>query len=369
MPNKKRNLRLLRIILFVLNLIAAIGLAGAILATFIPPSIFPFFSVLALIYPILVLTNLAFIVLWIFLRSWRAVLSLVILLLGYSNIQNNFQFNFNNTLISDSTKLKVITYNVQLFGRLESDSISKERRADILQFIQLETPQITCLQEYYSEGVTPYGPLENMKTELNVNTHYYESYFSPVHNQLTGLVIFSKYPAVDKGKLKFNGTRTFGIYTDLLINGDTIRVYNIHLASIQLAPADIDFVVNAGNEEKKGVKQHALKIYSKLTDAFLLRELQMSNLVDQLSRCKYPVILCGDFNDTPSSFVFNQIDKKLQDTFREKGKGLSITYAGQIPFLRIDYVMKSGEFETLDYRRHKAAFSDHFPVSVILSKN
>ena len=369
MPLKKGKFSLIKTAIILLNLVAVTGLTGAILATYIPPSLLPFLSVLALIYPILLIVNLAFVLLWIVLKSKWFLLSLLIIFLGFSNIYRNFQISGNTSSGQDPSHVKVLSYNVQLFGLIEDKSNVQQKRNEVLKFIQSEAPQVICMQEYYSVGITPYAPLEDMKTELKLNTHYYESYFSPKHNQLTGLVIFSKYPAVDKGKLKFQGTRTFGIFTDLLINEDTVRVYNIHLASIQLLPADIDFVVNAGQEKEENIKQHALSIYSKLTDAFLLRELQMSYLVDQLSDCSYPVILCGDFNDTPSSYVYDQITSELRDCFRDEGKGFGVTYAGQIPFLRIDYIMKSDHFNTLHYNRQKIDLSDHFPLSASFTLN
>lgn len=363
MPINSARFNLLKTVLLTINLFAIAGLIGAILATYIPSSLVTIFSVLALIYPILVIINLVFVFTWIFLKSKWFMLSLMIILLGYSNISKNIQLSGNSIPTKDTAYVNVLSYNVQLFGLIEEKSAVQQKRDEILEFVRREDPRIICFQEYYSVGITPYAPLEEMKTELNLNTHYYESYFSPRHNQLTGLVILSKYPAIDKGKLKFNGTRTFGIYTDLLIGMDTVRVFNIHLASIQLLPADIDFVINAGQEKEENIRQHALTIYTKLTDAFLLRERQMRYLVDQLSNCHYPVILCGDFNDTPSSFVYDQITSELGDCFRDEGKGISTTYAGQIPFLRIDYIMKSDHFKTMHYKRHKIDLSDHFPIS------
>ena len=179
-------------------------------------------------------------------------------------------------------------------------------------------------------------------------------------------MIFSKYPVVNTMKLKFPGTRTFGIAIDLVVESDTIRVYNIHLASIALNQDDIDFVVTAGQDDKQ-FSSHAFLIYSKLYEAYLLREEQIKFITDQINSSPYHVILAGDFNDTPSSYVYAQITNLLQDTFKEKGKGVSVTFAGELPFLRIDYIMKSSYFNTLEYSRHKIDFSDHFPVSVELS--
>jgi endonuclease/exonuclease/phosphatase family metal-dependent hydrolase len=235
-------------------------------------------------------------------------------------------------------------------------------REEILRFIGETDSDIVCIQEYHGKGKTLYEPLQQNKEMLGAESYYYESYFNPRYQQLTGLAIFTKLKAVNKGKLIFEGSRTFGIFTDLLTGNDTIRVFNIHLASIQLKPSDIDFVVNPGqNQDEMGI--HALRIYDKLNEAFKLRERQMEQIVKELENCKYPVILAGDFNDTPTSYTYRNTKALLEDTFREKGTGFSITYAGRIPFLRIDYIMKSKEFKTKKYRRHMVEYSDHYPVA------
>ena len=356
-----------RIIFLTLNLIVAIALIAACLPAYIAPSIFPFLSLFGLIYPLLLFVNLAFVVFWLLFRPRLALISAIIILAGFNNLMNNFHLNLFKGEIHNGTTLKVLSYNVQTFGLNESREEGEANRNEILYFLKNENPHITCLQEYRSEGKTRYEPLKNMKDTLDVGTYYYESYFSPKYNQLSGLVIFSKFNAVGKGKLKFKGSRTFGIYADLLVGNDTVRVYNIHLASIQLTPSDIDFVVTAGQEQKGSITPHILKIYEKLTAAFLLREKQVDFLTRQLNHCRYPVILCGDFNDTPSSYVYNQVSAELKDTFREKGRGISKTYAGELPLLRIDYIFTDKAVNTFRYQRYKVGFSDHYPISAMIT--
>ena len=92
----------------------------------------------------------------------------------------------------------------------------------------------------------------------------------------------------------------------------------------------------------------------------------MAFIMDKIEESPHPIILAGDFNDTPSSFVYNKISSFLEDTFVEKGNGFGRTYAGELPLLRIDFILKSQEFKTLNYQRHKVFFSDHFPVSATL---
>ena len=364
---KKPGFRIAKSLFVSLNLVVVTALIFSLLAAQVPPSSNSLFSVFGLLYPLLLITNVLFVLLWMIFRSKWFLLSLLVVLFGFNNLEQNFQFSFSGNSQNSKESIHLFTYNVERFGLYVSEEKFRETRKEVLQYIKNEAPDIVCLQEYHGKGKTLYEPLQQMKTELGAVSYYYESYFNPRYQQLTGLVIFSKYEAVNKGKLKFEGSRTFGIYTDLLLDGDTVRVYNIHLASIQLVPADIDFVANPGQD--KQARLHALRIYAKLSEAFQLRERQMTSLVDEIGNCPYPIILTGDFNDTPSSFVYHKITEFLEDTFTDKGNGIGQTYAGELPLLRIDFILKSQDFKTLGYKRHKIYFSDHFPVSAVLERN
>jgi len=363
---KKRNgFGITKSLIVSLNIAVVVALAFSLLANQIPPSVSTLFAVFGLLYPVILIVNVLFIIFWILFRSKLFVISLLVVLFGLSNLLQNVQISFPKSDQVPDHAIHLISYNVERFGLSVSEERFRSTRENVLQFLKDENPGIICLQEYHGKGKTLYEPLQEIKKELGAISYYYESYFNPRYQQLTGLVIFSKYRAVGMGKLKFDGSRTFGISTDFIIHGDTVRVYNIHLSSIQLKPADIDFVVNPG-QDKEEMRSHALKIYSKLSEAFKLREQQMLFLVDKIKNSPYPILLAGDFNDTPSSFVYNKVTNLLEDTFVEKGTGIGRTYAGELPLLRIDFIMKSKLFNTQNYRRHKLNFSDHFPVSAYL---
>ena len=364
---KKNGFGISKSLFVSLNIVVVVALVFSLLASKIPPSEGALFAAFGLLYPIILIVNVLFIVLWILFRSKIFLLSFIAVLVGFSNLTQNFQFSSAEKKQIPEDAIHLISYNVERFGLSVSEEKFRSIRKNVLQFLQKKNPGIICLQEYHGKGKTLYEPLQEIKKELGAISYYYESYFNPRYQQLTGLVIFSKYRAVGMGKLKFEGSRTFGIYTDLIVNGDTVRVYNIHLASIQLIPADIDFVVNPAQD--KDARIHALKIYTKLSEAFQLREQQMLFLIEKIKNSPYPIILAGDFNDTPSSFVYNKITNLLEDTFVEKGTGIGRTYAGELPLLRIDFILKSQLFNTLNYKRHKLHFSDHFPVSAHLVQN
>lgn len=119
------------------------------------------------------------------------------------------------------------------------------------------------------------------------------------------------------------------------------------------------------NEE---FKSKLLMIYDKLAQAFVLRQKQLNFLKEELKQSPYATILGGDFNDTPSSLVYNEISNLLNDSFIDKGFGLGVTYAGRLPLLRIDYIFSSSEFEVLDFETHNILRSDHYPISTVLKR-
>ncbi len=96
-----------------------------------------------------------------------------------------------------------------------------------------------------------------------------------------------------------------------------------------------------------------------------------------------PVILAGDFNDTPSSRVYRMLDERMDNAFAVRGWGLGSTFGEswivgkrrlrEIPLagflardlLRIDHVFVSRDLQVLSARVVRDALgSDHKPVVV-----
>ncbi|MFK5857119.1 MAG: endonuclease/exonuclease/phosphatase family protein [Bacteroidota bacterium] len=321
-----------------------------------------------LIYPILFFINFIFLLLWILTKSKLAFFPLLIILIGFGNIFDNYQMTVFNNTDNQPHQVKVLSYNVQNFKYELATHSYSENKEDIVDFLIVNKPDIVCLQEYHSMANLFYQPLKDIRDSLNATTYYYESYFNRKNNQLSGLVIFTKYKVVNKGKLKFDGSRTFSIYNDVIINMDTIRVFNVHLASTKLEPEDIDFVVNPEVEDRKALKNRSVEIYYKLAQAYQLREKQLKVLLKEIESTSYEIILCGDFNDAPSSWVYHQLTDKLDDSFVKKGMGISRTYAGPLPFLRIDYILTGRGFNTVGFTRHDIKKSDHYPISSIIEQ-
>ena len=88
-----------------------------------------------------------------------------------------------------------------------------------------------------------------------------------------------------------------------------------------------------------------------------------------LADCPYPLIMCGDFNDTPLSYAYKKISNDLKDAFVYAGYGLGNTYSGNLPPVRIDFILHSPSFNSHEFKVHGILLSDHYPVSVFINMN
>lgn len=366
--NRNNNFSIFISLLFTVNIIVGVVLILSTFSASFSPSNNIWIQAFGLVYPVVFIIASIFLIYWIAVKNKLALISLIFVLVGFSNFFNNFQVTLVNSSDKKQDQTKVLTYNVQNFSERNKNIPALEIKSEILNFLIEQDADIVCVQEYHSTSGNLYKPLKKIRDTLDASTYYYESYFNPRNNQLSGLVIFSKYRAVNKGKLKFTGSRTFGIYTDVIIDNDTVRVFNIHLASIKLKPEDLDFVINPETENSEELKSHSSEIYRKLLLAYELREKQLGYLLKKIKATNFDIILCGDFNDTPSSWAYGQLNNYLDDSFVEKGMGIGRTYAGPLPFLRIDYILATEGYRTFGFTRHDLKKSDHYPISAIIQK-
>ena len=153
------------------------------------------------------------------------------------------------------------------------------------------------------------------------------------------------------------------IYTDMLIDSDTVRVYNCHLQSYRLRPKEINSIDSMNFENNPENKARIKELSIKFKDAIIKRAEQAATLREHLNQCPYPVIVCGDFNDTPVSFTYRTVRGDLKDSFTESGKGTANTYNGKLPSFRIDYILYSPKFTSYNFEVSTLNHSDHYPIS------
>lgn len=364
-----KKIKFLSRIIFVCNIIAGILLLGSYSAPYVNPSNFWPIAFLGLAFPYLFVSNVLFLLYWVFRGKAKLWLSLIIILLGYKNLPHYFQLNLSNP---DKTEeeFKVLSFNVRIFD-LYMWSEDKATRNNIFDFLDQEQADVICLQEFYhSEKIVnnyEFKTLDTLVQFLEAKNYHVEYTTTLRGTDHWGIITFSKYPIVNKGLVSFGyKTDNVCIYTDIKKGDQIVRVYNTHLASIRLEKHDYKAIQGLYDKQPSENFDKELLMIEKIRYGFEHRSIQADSIQKSISKSPYPVIVCGDFNDTPTSYAYKQIRGEMNDAFIKAGSGLGRTYIGKLPSYRIDYIFYSEEFDCLKYTTHSEKLSDHHPISARL---
>lgn len=318
-----------------------------------------------LAFPFLFLMNLLLVIYWLALFNPFIIFGLITLCISIPTAYRYVQFSFLEQK-SKSKQLKITSYNSMLFD-LYNWTNNKENRNNILSNLAEINPDILCLQEFYtSEEKGDFNNIEAIKNLMK--TKYFHCEYTATLRELDhwGIATFSKYPIVNQGKIVFNTkSNNVCIYSDIVINQDTVRVYNIHLQSISFSKGDNKFLDDVFSKEQDAKDEiwNSRRILRRLKRAFLMRAKQVEIVATHIKTCRYKIILCGDFNDTASSYAYQKLSKNLKDAFIEKGLGFGRTYAGKWPQFRIDYILHSKQLRCNKFQRFDETFTDHYPIT------
>lgn len=266
---------------------------------------------------------------------------------------------------AQAKQLKVTSYNAMLFD-LYNWSHNSESRGRILSGLSDIKPDILCIQEFYTSEEK--GDFNNADTLRRVmKMPYQHSEFTTTLRKFDhwGIATFSKFPIINQGKIVFNTrSNNICIFSDIVTGKDTIRVYNIHLQSVSFSKHDNKFLEDVISEKNaENEVTNSKNILRRLKNAFIKRTQQVEMIVTHMKTCPYPIILCGDFNETAASYSYRKLSADLEDAFVERGIGLGRTYAGKWPQFRIDYILHDKSLHCADFRRSPETFTDHFPIT------
>lgn len=336
--------------MFLLNIVLTVVTFSAYLLPFLAPKAFPLLSVLTLFMPLFFVFNALFFFYWGVQFKKRMILSGLVLLMGITFINKFYKFSTKEFPESEKD-FTVMSYNVRLinlFKWIDRDDVPSQ----IVSFINDKNPDILCIQEYSTSA----------DVDLKVYPH---KYIVMGGDQIkTGQAIFSKFPIINEGNIVFPNSNNNVIFADIKKGKETIRVYNMHLQSIKISPdvTEINDDINVINQSK------SQKLFNRISKAFKQQQQQAELFKEHKNDCQYPLIICGDMNNSAFSYVYRNIKGKLRDSFEEAGKGFGATYKFKYYPARIDYIfadekMKVKRFESFSNFEN----SDHFPIMAKLS--
>lgn len=352
-------MKVIRAILFIINIILALGLFLTTLAGNVLPSSFLLPSLLAFGYLPLLIANIAMVIVWLLMRRWTALLSILVIALRWSFLTSYFHIGLDAKTPDSDTHpqmVSLMTFNVHQFhGRSNQLSTNDTIALHFIELIHKTSPDILCLQEVaMTKKVNIVDSLEVMGYN-----HYYGAQMSSKGIPY-GTVVFSRLPITYVTKLDKEK-----ILVEVMKEHDKLRVCCVHMDSYQFNDSDRKEIDRARHGE---VQESIRPTLHKVKETILSHEKEWTDCISSVvAGSSVPLVLAGDFNDIPSSWLYRHISEVMTDCFKEKGNGLSITYNGGFPQFRIDMVFHSKELQTLRYRRIRTDISDHYPVMVTLN--
>lgn len=209
-----------------------------------------------------------------------------------------------------------------------------------------EFPDIICLQEALK------GDMIGKRFGLKYS----------YHGPKSSLWLLSRYPIEKHGYLDGAEESPSAIWADITTPQGTMRVYNMHLVSNRVTNTAEELIqdIDLKNENTRQKIKFIVSRYRRTTQK---RAEEALAIRKHLASCKHPAIIAGDGNDPPISNTYKVLKKGLQDSFVERGFGVSTTYESKLPLLRIDYVLGTNSLTFKDHFTHHISLSDHYPVS------
>ena len=230
---------------------------------------------------------------------------------------------------STSHSLRLISWNAEGF-QLNKDTLQTSAA-----FIRNLHPDVICLQE---------RPHDNLLHRDSISAVFGYPYrvFNSREDEVLNLAVYSRFPLSNMKEYYFPDSYNKVLQIDLQYNGTTIRLFNIHLQTTGMTPAF------QGNNLLHTYQLNAAE-----------RNRQARLLAEVIASSPYPVIVCGDLNDTPVSYAYRKLTGQLKDCFLEAGSGWGGTYQPAYNLFRIDYTFCSPKFKSSAYRLYNNCWSDH----------
>lgn len=351
-------------ILLTVNAFFAFALLMSYLAVHISPGDFALPAFFGLAYPYLLLINIILAIIWAMLLKFEALISVVVIAIGFTHFSNYIKL-FSSARDKTNT-FKVLSYNLHLFNYYETNNGTVSEKK-VFEFLKTQKPDIVCLQEIFIIG-SPAQKEAAIKTALGGKYYSHIKVLGSGKNKFYGIATFSKYPIIKKGEIIHPGSSSLSIYTDVLIQKDTFRIYNNHLQSFRLKRMERSLLEEMIASDDKETLEEVRSLSLSLKKGFIRRALQAQVVKENINRSPFPVIVAGDFNDTPVSYAYRKIRKGLNDSFVNSGYGAGFTYKGNYPPNRIDYILYDNALINSYFEIIKVKYSDHYPIVAYFRK-
>lgn len=255
---------------------------------------------------------------------------------------------FNINCQNDEKGINVLSYNLR-GGYSIVNRDKNEENKDLIELEKLLTSDIDILliqenNQRIINWVSEYLPFKNVE-----------------RSERSGTLIASNFEIINRGEIDFGTKVNSCIWADLRTPEGIVRVYNVHFQSSHIYE-ETEKVIDEGKEYNPNVFRSMNRVLSKHSKQGLKRIKQAQLVKAHIARCKYSVILGGDFNETPMSYTYQIMQEDLHDHFKTS-TGYGATFPESFPLVRIDFIMSSKNIECNRFEiLRNISLSDHLPV-------
>lgn len=328
------------------NLILILLVMFAYMLAYIPPKWFEYSS-FTLFTPILLIINIFFLIYWVVKKKKQFVISFVVFLVSLHNF--DLFFNISPKEQRKASDLSLMTFNVRVLNQYNWNS-DKTIPDKIVDFLKEKHPNVVALQEFHKSK------------DKNFNFYKYRKIIYKNQGDKIGQAILSDYPIISSGSLNFPNTGNNGIFADIVLEKDTIRLYSLHFESFHIDPE-----IQVGDISQENSK----KILSNITKRFETQQGQVEIFQAHKLHCPYNVVVCGDFNNTAYSYLYKKIKgDDLIDSFQRCGNGFGKTLNFKYFPFRIDYILVDKRYKVTSFEVFSDVnLSDHYPLLSTIRKD
>lgn len=348
-------MRILSIIVFLLTILSAFG--GRF-----NPDFFTTPALLSLILPYLAITTLLLTVFWAVSRKIIfTALGVITLVICMDPLSQAMPLATGRLPEKGEETFKVISWNVLHTEDLRKPDYPGNRAvefminsgADVIGLAELRNFSATEFQKASKELLDSLDKAYPYRAGLNT----------------TDLKVLSKYPVtrIDFPQRTGAGEQRFDFFKINFPEGKELILCMVHLFSYNLSDEERNVVteIKSVKGAKESMKEFKGSILSKMRAAFQRRAINSAALREAINEInpETPLIVCGDFNDVPTSWSYNLIrGTDMRDAYSETNIGPAFTYNLHLFYFHIDQMLYRGDIKALNLKVGKINTSDHYPL-------
>lgn len=353
-----------RLPFIILNILTVILLWAAGIFSTLDPNTYGWISLSGYVLPFLAIANVLFLALWIFVKKRFILISFIGLVAAYQPITTYCPLN-TSTAGEDmpDSLITLLSYNTSNWGDFitSPDKVStpEEKIKMLTSLFKEQNADIAILQE---------SPLSDAAKPITSMYQHVDSIKSKSKHSVS-ISILSRYPIIKKEDLNIETKGNVCGAFWLNIDGREVIVINAHLEMMHFSMNDrrqFSTMVHGDQKDSDSIRSTSHTLVGKIFNATKTRAKQAEHVAQFISMHKdTPIILAGDFNDIPNSYVHKTLlEAAGNDCYTSTAFGPGYTFKNFGIRVRIDNIMCSSHFTPYNCHIIKdIKTSDHQPIT------